>query len=47
MAHPHRSTSSHPGYTSERTAREVFFAMLGAVSICVLLGIAAVGHFAA
>lgn len=44
MAYPHRSTSSRPGYTHERTAREVFFAMLGAASVCLLLGVAAVGH---
>jgi hypothetical protein len=45
MAYPDRATSARPGYTSERTAREVFFAMLGAASVCLLLGLAAVGHF--
>lgn len=44
MAHPHRSTSTRTGRTNERTAREVFFAMLGAVSICALFGIVAIGH---
>lgn len=47
MTHQYRARSSHPGYTSERTAREIFFTMLGAASVCVLLGVAAVGHLAA
>jgi hypothetical protein len=45
MAYPDRATSGRPGYTSERTAREVFFAMLGATSICLMLGLATVGYF--
>jgi hypothetical protein len=45
MAYPNRATSVPPRYTSERTAREVFFATLGAASVCLMLGLAAVGHF--
>lgn len=33
--------------TSERTAREVFFATLGAASVSLLLGFAVVAHFMA
>lgn len=45
MTHSHRALSCRSAYASERTAREVFFAMLGAASVSLLLGLGVVAHF--
>jgi hypothetical protein len=45
MAQYDRANPGRSAHASERMAREVFFAMLGATSVSLLLGLAAVGHF--
>lgn len=42
----HRTEARRMGASSERTAREMFFAMLAASSLSVVFGLAAFGLFA-
>lgn len=39
-----RASPTRSAHASERMAREVFFATLGAASLSLLLGLIAVGH---
>lgn len=47
MNYANRSSSRLVAASSERTAREVFFAMLAASSVCLGLGIVAISRFLA
>lgn len=44
MSTAYRTITRHQDRTGERTAREVFFAMLAASATCLLVGVAAVGY---
>lgn len=46
MPHTDRALAHRSARAGEHTAREVFFAMLAAASVSLLLGLAAVGRFA-
>lgn len=46
MMDAHRTDARRSGASSERTAREVFFAMLTASSLSVAFGLIALGSFA-
>ncbi|MFC0679658.1 hypothetical protein ACFFGH_17610 [Lysobacter korlensis] len=47
MTYANRSSTRALAATNERTAREVFFAMLAASSLCLALGIVAISRFVA